>query len=234
MERYRQIRLVRRPAGEPSETDFAITEQPLKGPAEGEMLIRILYLSVDPWLRFLMSEVTSLVPPAPLNEVFGGEAVGEVIESRLAGFQAGDIVKGGFGWQEYALSDGHGVEQIDPVPPTLSSLLGILGTTGLTAYFGLVDIGKPSAGETVVISSAAGAVGSAAGQMAKLLGRRVVGIAGSEPKARYLLDELGFDSVVNYKTAADLTAALQDACPDGVDIYFDNVGGPITESVFPC
>jgi NADPH-dependent curcumin reductase CurA len=230
-EMNRQIVLINRPDGEPSEDNFTIVKQPLRQTGAGELLIRIQYLSVDPYLRFFMTEVTPLIAANPLNELFGGDAVGVVVESNHESFAVGDIVKGPFGWQEYALSSGEDVQKINPAITPFSIALGLLGTTGLTAYLGLLNICKPLAGETVVISGAAGAVGSAAGQIAKLHGCRVVGIAGSDRKARYLIDELGFDSVVNYRTAADIRAGLQEACPDGVDVYFDNVGGTVTDNV---
>ncbi|QYR23980.1 NADP-dependent oxidoreductase [Paenibacillus sp. sptzw28] len=227
----RQIVLVNRPDGEPSEDNFTIVKQPLRQTGEGELLIRLLYLSVDPYLRFFMTEVTPLIPISPLNNVFGGEAVGQVIQSNHESYAVGDIVKGPFGWQEYALSSGDNVQKINSEITPYSTALGLLGTTGLTAYLGLLEVGKPLAGETVVISGAAGAVGTAAGEIAKLHGCRVVGIAGSDRKARYLIDEVGFDSVVNYRAAADFRAGLQEACPDGVDVYFDNVGGTVTDNV---
>jgi len=230
MERNRQIRLISRPNGEPSESNFEMTEQPIIRPGKGEMLVRILFLSVDAYLRFYMGDVTPLIPPLPLNEVFGGSAVGEVIESNDAKFETGDIVLGNFGWQEYAIAKGDEVQRVDPEISPISSSLGLLGTTGLTAYFGMMEIGKPMAGETVVISGAAGAVGIAAGQIAKLKGCRVVGIAGSERKSRYLIEKIGFDAVVNYRSESNLKEELQKACPNGVDVYFDNVGGIVTHA----
>ncbi len=231
MERNRQIRLFSRPNGEPSESNFEMVEEPIIRPVKGEILVRILYLSVDAYLRFFMSEVTPLFPPHPLNEVFGGSALGEIMESNDPKFETGDIVLGNFGWQEYAIAQGDEVQRVDSAISPISSSLGLLGTTGLTAYFGMVEIGKPKAGETVVISGAAGAVGIAAGQIAKLKGCRVVGIAGSERKSRYLIDKIGFDAVVNYRSVSNLKEAIQKACPNGVDVYFDNVGGNVTHAI---
>ncbi|CAG7654773.1 NADP-dependent oxidoreductase [Paenibacillus allorhizosphaerae] len=227
--RNRQFLLVNRPTGEPDEADFMLVEQPIPVAGSGEVLVRILYLSIDPYFRFYMSEVTPLIAPHPLQEVFGGDGVGQVIVSNHDRHKVGDIVKGNFGWKEYAVAAGDRLERVSPEAPA-SAALGLLGTTGLTAYFGLMDIGKPVPGETVVISSAAGAVGTAVGQIAKLQGCRVVGIAGSERKARYLLDEIGFDAIVNYNDA-DWRAALHKACPDGIDVYFDNVGGGVSDTV---
>lgn len=226
----RQIVLAKRPTGTPDASCFSVVTAELREPGEGELLIKTLYISVDPYMRGRMNDVKSYVPPFRLNEVIEAGAVGEVITSRHPRFKPGDVVTGMLGWQLYALSDGSGLQGVDTAAAPVTTSLGLLGLTGLTAYFGLLDIGKPVAGETVVISGAAGAVGSVAGQIAKLLGCRVVGIAGSDDKTRYLVDELGFDAAINYRTE-DLGRALRIACPNGMDVYFDNVGGDVSDAV---
>jgi NADPH:quinone reductase len=192
----------------------------------------MLYVSVDPYMRGRMNDAKSYAPPVQIGAVMGAGAVGKVATSKNPQFQAGDFVEGFFGWQEYAISDGKGVRTLDPKLAPLSTALGVLGIPGLTAYFGLLDIAKPRAGETVVVSGAAGAVGSVAGQIAKIKGCRVVGIAGSDHKVAWLRDELGFDAAFNYKTSTDYFANLQELCPKGIDVYFDNVGGAITDAAF--
>jgi NADPH-dependent curcumin reductase CurA len=200
-------------------------------PKAGEILVRVLYLSVDPYMRGRMNDVKSYAPPVQIGEVMGGGAVGKVVASQNPQFQVGYIVEGYFGWQEYAISNGTGVRKIDPAVAPISTALGVLGMPGLTAYFGLLEIGKLRQGETVVVSSAAGAVGSIAGQIARIKGCRVVGIAGSDQKVAWLRDELGFDAAFNYKAAEDYSSKLQELCPNGIDVYFDNVGGEITDAV---
>ncbi len=230
----RQITLAARPTGYPKESDFALVESPVPAPSDGEFLVRILYLSVDPYMRGRMNASrSSYVPPFEIGQAIAGGAVGEVTESRHPEFAAGEIVQGHFGWQEYDVSDGKGVLKIDPRRAPISTALGVLGMPGLTAYFGLLDIGQPKPGETVVVSGAAGAVGSLVGQIAKIRGCRVIGVAGSDAKVDHLVEELGFDGAFNYKTAGDYTAALKRLCPNGIDVYFDNVGGAITDAVFP-
>jgi NADPH-dependent curcumin reductase CurA len=229
----RSILLVRRPKGMPTHDDFRMVEGPVPEPGDGQLLIRTLYLSVDPYMRGRMNETKSYVPPYPLNEVIQGGVVGQVAASRHPGFAEGDIVVGMLGWSDYNLSDGRGLQRVDPAVAPITTALGVLGMPGLTAYFGLLDIGRPQPGETVVVSAAAGAVGSVAGQIAKIHGCRVVGIAGSDEKCRWITEELGFDAAVNYRTAESLYHALRDACPDGVDVYFDNVGGDVTDAVLP-
>ena len=232
----RKILLVSRPAGMPAEENFKIVDAEMPRPAEGEVLIRTLYLSVDPYMRGRMNDRKSYVPPFALNEVVTGGVVGEVVESRAEGFRPGDIVTGLLGWQLYQVAKGDratavSVRKVDPGLAPVTTALGVLGMPGLTAYFGLLDIGRPAAGETVVVSGAAGAVGTVVCQIAKIKGCRLVGVAGSDEKNRYLRDELGADAVVNYKTATDLRAALKEACPGGVDVYFDNVGGEVSDGV---
>jgi NADPH:quinone reductase len=229
----KQITLAARPSGMPKPSDFKLVESAVPDPGPGEFLVRTLYVSVDPYMRGRMNDVKSYAPPAQIGEVMGAGAVGKVVTSQNPQFQAGDVVEGFFGWQQYAISNGTGVRKIDPTLAPVSTALGVLGMPGLTAYFGLLDIGKPRAGETVVVSGAAGAVGSLVGQIAKIKGCRVVGIAGSDEKVAWLRDELGFDAAFNYKTTANYTAKLAEFCPKGVDVYFDNVGGAITDAVFP-
>jgi hypothetical protein len=228
---HRQIRLAARPRGYPRESDFRLVEAPVPEPGPGQMLVRGVYLSIDPYMRGRMSEARSYATPVALGDVMEGGVVGEVVRSRRPGFAPGDVVEGRFGWQEYAVSDGTGVRKVDPAGAPISTALGVLGMPGLTAYFGLLDIGQPRPGETVVVSAASGAVGAVVGQIAKMRECRVVGIAGSPAKVDYLVRELGFDAAIDHRATSDLDAALREACPRGVDVYFDNVGGRITEAV---
>jgi NADPH-dependent curcumin reductase len=224
-----QITLKRRPAGEPSPDDFAINHVPVPAPAEGDVLRRTIYLSLDPYMRGRMSDAPSYAAPVSVGGVMVGHTVSEVVESRDPAFKPGDLVVAYDGWQEYACSPGRDLRRIErDLPP--ATAIGVLGMPGLTAYVGLIDIGQPKAGETVVVSAAAGAVGSVAGQLAKIRGCRAVGIAGSSEKCRYVVEELGFDACVNYKTG-DLVPALGAACPNGIDIYFENVGGAVLAAV---
>ncbi len=202
----------------------------MPSPKDGEALVRALYLSVDPYMRGRMSDRPSYTPPFELNETMGGANVAQVVESKFDGLKQGDIVMGHLLWQKYAVARGKELLKVDPNRAPISTALGVLGMTGLTAYFGLLKLAEPQAGETVVVSGAAGAVGSVVGQLAKIKGCRVVGIAGSDEKNDYLRDELGFDETINYKTD-DVSSALKAACPDGVDVYFDNVGGEISDAV---
>lgn len=228
----KQIKLARRPVGTPSMEDFAFIEAPIGAPSAGEVLVRTVYISVDPYLRGRMQDVKSYIPPFQLNEVITSGVIGQVVESKSEHFSKGDVIIGNLGWQEYSIANEREIRKIDPTLAPVSAHLSIIGMTGLTAYFGLLDIGQPKEGETVVVSGAAGAVGSAVGQIAKIKGARVVGIAGTEEKCRYLLNELGFDAVINYKKE-DVPSALEKACPNGIDVYFDNVGGSISDAVFP-
>ena len=228
----KQILLAQRPDGLPKESDFKLVESTIPTPTDGQILVRALFLSVDPYMRGRMNDVKSYAPPVKLGEVMVGGVVGEVTQSNHAQFQPGDVVEGFFGWQEYAVSDGKGVRKIDPQLAPISTALSVLGMPGLTAYFGLLEIGKPQAGETVLVSGAAGAVGSMVGQIAKLKGCRVVGVAGSDDKVDHLVGELEFDAAFNYKTTEDYLRKLKELCPDGIDVYFDNVGGPVTDAVF--
>jgi len=226
-----QIILVSRPKGMPTDENFAIVETPIPQPKEGEVLIQTLYLSVDPYMRGRMSDRKSYVPPYELNGVVGGGAVGRVLQSKSPSYREGDIVLGNYGWQRYAVASADQLQKVNPELAPITTALGVLGMPGLTAYFGLLDIGQPKEGETVVVSGAAGAVGMTVGQIAKIKGCRVVGIAGSDEKTAYLVQELGFDAAINYKTTTDLREDLKAACPNGVDIYFDNVGGTISDAV---
>ena len=228
----KQIVLAARPLGFPKDSDFKLIESPITNAGNGEILVQSIFVSVDPYMRGRMNDVKSYAAPVAIGGVMGGGAVGKVIQSNNAAFNEGDIVEGMFGWQEYAVSNGQGVRRIDPSLAPISTALGILGMPGLTAYFGLLEIGKPQSGETVVVSGAAGAVGSIVGQIAKIKGCRAVGIAGADDKVAYLTDELGFDAAFNYKTVEDYYAKLKELCPRGIDVYFDNVGGAITDAVF--
>jgi NADPH-dependent curcumin reductase CurA len=224
----REIRLAARPRGLPREEDFALAETPIPGPAEGQILVRNAYFSVDPYMRPRMSEARSYVAPFELGEPLSGGAVGRVEASRHPAFAVGDWVLHGLGWREWALSDGTAVRTIDPALAPVTTALGVLGMPGLTAYHGLFEIGRPEEGETVFVSGAAGAVGSAAGQMAKIAGCRVIGSAGSAEKVAWLR-ELGFDAAFDYRQQQPRDA-LRELAPDGIDIYFDNVGGDHLEA----
>ncbi len=229
----REIVLAGIPKGMPSEGDFRLEETDIPKCRDGEVLIRTLYLSVDPYMRGRMSGVKTYISPFQLNNAIVGGIVGEVVETMSSDLKTGDIVEGNLGWRDYNAADSRELRKINPDLAPVSTALGVLGMPGLTAYFGLLDIGKPQQGETVVVSGAAGAVGSTVGQIAKIKGCRVVGIAGSDTKTRYLTEKFWFDAAVNYKTSPDLKKALKDACPHGVDVYFDNVGGEISDAVMP-
>jgi len=227
----RQILLMEYPKGVPTEGTFQLVETSVPSLEEGQLLVKTLYLSVDPYMRSRMSTAKSYVEPFELYKVLQGGVVGEVMESKNGKFAAGDVVVGMLGWQDYSVSDGKALHKINPDLAPISTALHVVGMTGMTAYFGLLDIGKPQAGETVVVSGAAGAVGSTVGQIAKIYGCHVVGIAGGREKCSYLTDELGFDAAIDYKETENLLKSLREACPNGVDVYFDNVGGDITDAV---
>jgi len=229
IETNRQIRLKKRPVGMPTPADFEAVASPRPSPRDGEVLRRTIYLSLDPYMRGRMSDAASYAHPVNLGDVMVGHTVSQVVDSRHPNFRAGDIVTGYDGWQEYAVSDGKDLRKLDSSVP-ISTALGVLGMPGLTAYVGLLDIGQPKPGETVVVSAASGAVGSIVGQLAKIKGCRAVGVAGSTEKCRYVVDELGFDAWVNHKTD-DLVTALHTACPKGIDVYFENVGGAVFAAV---
>ena len=226
----RRVILKSRPVGAPKPSDFDVVEVPLPAPKDGEMLCRTIYLSLDPYMRGRISGVKSYAKGVDPGDLMVGGTVSEVVESRHPDFKAGDLVQGYDGWQTHAISSGTGVRRLDPAQAPISTALGVLGMPGMTAYVGLLDIGRPKAGETVVVSAASGAVGAVVGQLAKLRGCRTVGIAGARDKCAYVVDELGFDACVNYKTDA-LVPALSAACPTGIDVYFENVGGAVTEAV---
>jgi hypothetical protein len=228
----RQILLVSRPEGWVTEANFRLVAAPIPKPGEGEFLVRNLWLSLDPYMRGRMDAKKSYAKYVELGEVMVGGAVGEVIESRHPRFAKGELVNGAFGWQEYAVSDGTGVRTVDGSRAPASYSLGVLGMPGVTAWMGLLDIAQPQAGETVVVSAASGAVGSVAGQLARIKGCRAVGIAGGKAKCDYVVRELGFDACVDYK-AGRLRDDLQAATPKGIDVYFDNVGGEVLDACLP-
>lgn len=225
----RQWRLAARPQGMIKDTDFEWVEEPVRSLETGEVLVRNIYLSLDPANRGWVREGPSYVEPVGIGDVMRGLTISVVEASRNDRFSEGDIVSGTAGWQDYGISDGSDLRVIPPSPLPLTAFLGLFGMVGLTAYFGLLDVGKPQAGETLVVSGAAGAVGSIVGQIGKIVGCRVVGIAGSDAKCAWLTDELGFDAAVNYKTES-VTRKLHKHCPDGIDVIFENVGGEILDA----
>ncbi len=227
----KQILLKSRPVGKPTLENFDIVNAPAVVAHQGEVLVKAQYISVDPYMRGRMSDAKSYVPPFEVGKPIEGGVVGEVIESKHSNYIVGDKVIGALAWQEIQSVPAEKVTKLNSELAPMSYYLGILGMPGLTAYFGLLDIGKPTEGETVVVSGAAGAVGMVVGQIARIKGCRVVGIAGNDEKNSYLKNELHFDEVINYNTTSDMEAAIADACPNGVDIYFDNVGGEISDAV---
>ncbi len=229
----RQFHLAAVPAGMPKETDFQIVEIPLPGLNEGQILIKTAYWSVDPYMRGRITGVKSYADPIRVGDLMLGGSVGEVVDSKNGTYKTGDFVMGMWGWQEYEVSTGKGLQKLNPQLAPVSTALGILGMPGLTAYFGFLEICQPKSGETVVVSGAAGAVGSLVGQIAKIKGCRVIGIAGADDKVDHLVNDLGFDAAFNYKTVSNYSDKLKELCPQGIDCYFDNVGGAITDAVFP-
>lgn len=225
----RQFLLAQRPVGAPTRDTFSFVENPLAEPAEGQIVVKNAYLSLDPAMRGWMNDAKSYIPPVGLGEVMRALGVGEVIASKNPKFAVGDHVNGALGVQDYFVGEPRGFYKVDPSRAPLPLYLSALGMTGMTAYFALLDVGAPKAGETVVISGAAGAVGSVVGQIAKIKGCRVVGIAGGEKKCKLLVDELGFDAAIDYKNE-DLAAGLKRECPKGIDVFFDNVGGDILDT----
>lgn len=221
--------LAARPVGMPKRTDWTYTEESVAEPKEGELLVKLLYISLDPAMRIWIKDVHSYMPPVGIGEVMRALGVGVVTASRNPRFAVGDHVSGLLGVQEYALTDGKGVTKVDVRLAPLPKYLSVLGMTGMTAYFGLLDTGQPKAGDTVVVSAAAGAVGSVVGQIAKIKNCRVVGIAGGAEKCRYIVSELGFDAAIDYKSE-DVSRSLRKHCPEGIDLYFDNVGGSILDA----
>ncbi len=228
----RQFVLASRPAGIPEESNFNLIETPIPALKDGEFLARAMYLSVDPYMRGRISQAKSYAAGVEIGGVMVAGGVARVVESKNPGFAAGDIVDVYMGWQEYVVSNGRGIRKLDPAVAPVSTALGVLGMTGLTAYFGLLDVCNPKAGETVVVSGAAGAVGSIVGQIAKIKGCHTVGIAGGDDKVEWILKDCGYDAAFNYKTTGNYGAKLKELCPKGIDVYFDNVGGTITDAVF--
>jgi NADPH-dependent curcumin reductase CurA len=231
MKTNQQWLIAARPHGEVKESDFRWNQATINDPADGQVLVRTVYISLDPTNRVWMNEADSYLPSLPLGNVMRGGGLGIVEESRNPGYAKGDIVQGLLGWQQYSLSDGKDLAKLPKgLPVPLTAFFGLLGHIGLTAYFGLLDITDPKPGETLVISTAAGAVGSLVGQIGKIKGCRVVGLTGSDEKCRWIKDELGFDAAINYKTV-NVPEALKHNCPNGIDVYFDNVGGATLEAV---
>jgi len=226
----RRVVLESRPVGAPKTSDFKLIETAAPALGDGEILTRTIYLSLDPYMRGRISGVKSYAKGVDPGDLMVGGTVGEVVESKHPGFKAGDFVQGYDGWQTYGVSRGAGVRKLDPTQAPISTALGVLGMPGMTAYVGLLDIGQPKPGETVVVSAASGAVGAVVGQLAKIKGCRAVGIAGGKDKCEYVANELGFDACVDYKRD-DFAANLQAACPKGVDVYFENVGGAVLAAV---
>jgi NADPH-dependent curcumin reductase len=228
----RRVVLAARPRGEPAPGDLRLEEAPVPEPGEGQVLLRIVLLSLDPYMRLRMGEGRSYAPPVGIGEVMVGGTVAEVVGSRHAGFREGELVLAPAGWQDYAALDGHGLRKLDPAEAPPSTALGVLGMPGLTAYAGLLAIGRPLPGETVVVAAATGPVGSAVGQIARIKGARAVGIAGGPEKARALVEEFGFDAALDHR-APDFPDRLRAVCPDGIDVYFENVGGAVLKAVLP-
>ncbi|MBR0696124.1 NADP-dependent oxidoreductase [Bradyrhizobium lablabi] len=232
MSQGKRVVLASRPHGEPKPSDFRLEEYAVPVPGDGQVLLRTIWLSLDPYMRGRMSDGPSYAQPVPVDGVMEGGTVSEVIASNNRAFATGDIVLSRAGWQTHALSDGKGLTKIDPTIAPISTAVGVLGMPGMTAYTGLLDIGKPQAGETVVVAAASGAVGSAVGQIARIKGARAVGIAGGKDKCAYVTNEFGFDACLDHRDP-DLAAKLKEACPKGIDVYFENVGGAVFDAVFP-
>jgi NADPH:quinone reductase len=228
----RRFLLAARPVGLPKESDFKLVDAPLPAPEPGQALVKTVYLSVDPYMRGRITGVRTYADPVLVGDVMVGGTVGQVIESRDPSLQPGDTVAGYWGWQDHAVAPAAHLQKLNPQLAPVSTALGVLGMPGMTAYFGFLEICHPKAGETVVVSGAAGAVGSLVGQIAKIKDCRVIGVAGADDKINYIVKDLGFDGAFNYKTATDYVASLKQLCPKGIDCYFDNVGGAISDSVF--
>jgi NADPH-dependent curcumin reductase CurA len=227
-----RIVLAQRPQGRPRPEDFRIETAAVPEPSDGEVLLQVLYLSLDPYMRGRMNDARSYAKPVEIGAVMEGGTVARVVKSSLAGLEEGDVVLSHSGWQRFALSDGTGLRKLDPLAAPVTTALGVLGMPGFTAYSGLLTIGQPKPGETVVVAAASGAVGSAVGQIARIKGARAVGIAGGAEKCAFVRRELGFDAVVDHR-AGDFAEQLKAACPNGIDVYFENVGGPVWDAVFP-
>jgi hypothetical protein len=226
-----QVLLRRRPVGAPTVDDFEVVETPVPTPGPGEVLVRARFLSLDPYMRGRMSEAKSYAKPVEIGGVMEGQTAGEVVASNAPGFAPGDTVLGGFGWQRFSAVSPQRLFRIDPGEAPLSASLGVLGMPGLTAWVGLEDIGQPKSGETVVVSAASGAVGQVVGQIAKIRGCTVIGVAGGEAKCRFAVEELGFDACIDHR--GELRAQFDHHCPNGVDVYWENVGGEVQREVFP-
>ena len=228
----RKIVLAKRPVGKPQIENFRLEEDSVPVPKEEEILCNTIYLSLDPYMRGRMNDSKSYTAPVKIDEVMTGGTVGRVLESRNPSFQEGDIVYGYGGWQDFWVLNADNLRKIDPELAPISTATGVLGMPGVTAYTGLLNIGKPQTGETVVVSAASGAVGSVVGQIARIKGARAVGIAGSPEKCKFVTEELGFDACVNHKSL-DFPEELKNACPEGIDVYFENVSGKVFETVLP-
>ena len=228
----RRILLAARPEGVPQNKDFSKISEPIPEPGDGEIVSRTIYLSLDPYMRGRMNEGKSYSAPVEIGETMCGGTVSQVLKSNNPNFASDDYILTYDGWQEYAVSDGKGARKLDPTQAPISTAVGVLGMPGMTAYMGLLEIGQPQSGETVVVAAATGAVGSNVGQIARLKGCRVVGIAGSRAKCEFAVSELGFDACINYKDA-EFRDRLDAACPDGIDVYFENVGGKVFEAIIP-
>lgn len=227
-----QIVLASRPEGRPTPANFRLETAAIPAPSDGQVLLKTLYLSLDPYMRGRMSAAKSYSAPVEIGQVMEGGTVAEVLDSRHPGFKAGDIVLSHSGWQSHALAKGDALRKLDPAAAPLTTALGVLGMPGFTAYAGLLTIGQPKPGETVVVAAASGPVGSAVGQIARIKGARAVGIAGGPEKCAFVRDTFGFDAVIDHR-APDLAAQLAAACPGGIDVYFENVGGKVWDAVFP-
>lgn len=228
----KRIVLASRPKGEPKASDFRLEDYTLPAPGDGQVALRTIWLSLDPYMRGRMSDGPSYAAPVPIGGVMEGGTVAEVLESKSSAFAPGDIVLAHSGWQTHGIADAKGLRKIDPSLGPVSTAVGVLGMPGMTAYTGLLDIGKPQPGETVVVAAASGAVGSAVGQIAMVKGARAVGIAGGADKCAYVRDVLGFADCIDHRDP-DFAAKLKAACPKGIDVYFENVGGAVFEAVFP-
>jgi NADPH-dependent curcumin reductase len=231
-DKNRQILLASRPRGEPTAYNFRLVETDIPEPGPSQMLLRTIYLSLDPYMRGRMNAGASYAQPVEIGGVMEGGAVSEVVQSNIPDYKIGDLVVARTGWQDYTLSDGKGVQPVDPALGPISYALGVLGMPGMTAYTGLLNIGNPQAGETLVVAAASGAVGSVVGQIARIKGCRAIGIGGGERKCRFVTDELGFDACLDHRQP-NLPERLKAACPKGIDIYFENVGGAVFEAVLP-
>lgn len=228
----RKVVLKSYPKGAPGAEHFEIVEETIPTPGPGEVLVRAIYLTVDPYMRGRLRPGPSYAEPQKIGEVMVGEIAGQVVESNAGGFAKGDYVTAHTGWQTHGVADARDLRKLDPAAAPISTSLGVLGMPGLTAYFGTLDVLRPKAGDTLVVNAASGAVGSVVGQIARIGGCRVVGIAGSPEKCDFITKELGFHAAIDHRATKDMSAAMKEACPNGIDCYFDNVGGPMTDAAF--